>query len=144
MLLDEIKRQMMAAMKAHDTVRKEILRVALGELSMAAERAGGTLADEPVQGILRKLVKSNQDTLALTTDPAQQESLRKEIAVLEELLPKTLDADGIVALLDPVRDAIRAAANDGQATGVAMKHLKTTGAAVQGKDVGDAVRRIRA
>jgi uncharacterized protein YqeY len=144
MLLDEIKRQMMAAMKAHDTVRKEILRVALGELSMAAERAGGALADEPVQGILRKLVKSNQDTLALTVDPAQQETLRKEIAVLEELLPKTLDADGIVALLDPVRDAIRAAANDGQATGVAMKHLKTTGAAVQGKDVGDAVRRIRA
>ncbi|MBK6528228.1 MAG: GatB/YqeY domain-containing protein [Deltaproteobacteria bacterium] len=144
MLLDEIKRQMMAAMKAHDTVRKEILRVALGELSMAAERAGGTLADEPVQGILRKLVKSNQDTLALTVDPAQQETLRKEIAVLEELLPKTLDADGIVALLEPVRDAIRAAANDGQATGVAMKHLKTTGAAVQGKDVGDAVRRIRA
>jgi uncharacterized protein YqeY len=144
MLLDEIKRQMMAAMKAHDTVRKEILRVALGELSMAAERAGGTLADEPVQGILRKLVKSNQDTLALTADPAQQETLRKEIAVLEELLPKTLDADGIVALLEPVRDAIRAAANDGQATGVAMKHLKTTGAAVQGKDVGDAVRRIRA
>ncbi len=144
MLLDEIKRQMMAAMKAHDTVRKEILRVALGELSMAAERAGGTLADEPVQGILRKLVKSNQDTLALTGDPAQQETLRKEIAGLEELLPKTLDADGIVALLEPVRDAIRAAANDGQATGVAMKHLKTTGAAVQGKDVGDAVRRIRA
>ncbi|TAK24480.1 MAG: hypothetical protein EPO40_24150 [Myxococcaceae bacterium] len=144
MLLDEIKRQMMAAMKAHDTVRKEILRVALGELSMAAERAGGTLADEPVQGILRKLVKSNQDTLALTADPAQQETLRKEIAVLEELLPKTLDADGIVALLEPVREAIRAAANDGQATGVAMKHLKTTGAAVQGKDVGDAVRRIRA
>ncbi len=144
MLLDEIKRQMMAAMKAHDTVRKEILRVALGELSMAAERAGGTLADEPVQGILRKLVKSNQDTLALTADPAQQETLRKEIAVLEELLPKTLDADGIVALLAPVRDAVRAAANDGQATGVAMKHLKTTGAVVQGKDVGDAVRRIRA
>ena len=144
MLLDEIKRQMMAAMKAHDTVRKEILRVALGELSMAAERAGGTLADEPVQGILRKLVKSNQDTLALTADPAQQETLRKEIAVLEELLPTTLDADGIVALLAPVRAAVRAAANDGQATGVAMKHLKTTGAVVQGKDVGDAVRRIRA
>jgi uncharacterized protein YqeY len=144
MLLDEIKRQMMAAMKAHDTVRKEILRVALGELSMAAERAGGTLADEPVQGILRKLVKSNQDTLALTADPAQQETLRKEIAVLEELLPKPRDADGIVARLAPVRAAVRAAANDGQATGVAMKHLKTTGAVVQGKDVGDAVRRIRA
>jgi uncharacterized protein YqeY len=144
MLLDEIKRQMMAAMKAHDTVTKEILRVALGELSMAVERAGGTLTDEPVQAILRKLVKSNQDTLALATDATQQETLRKEIAVLEALLPKSLDVDGIVALLQPVRDAIRAAGNDGQATGVAMKHLKTTGSVVQGKDVGDAVRRIRA
>lgn len=144
MLLDEIKRQMMAAMKAHDTVTKEILRVALGELSMAVERAGGTLGDEAVHTILRKLVKSNQDTLALTTDPAQQETLRKEVAVLEGLLPKSLGPDEIVALLAPVRDAVRAAANDGQATGVAMKHLKTTGATVQGKDVGDAVRRIRA
>jgi uncharacterized protein YqeY len=144
MLLDEIKRQMMAAMKAHDTVTKEILRVALGELSMAVERAGGTLGDEAVQGILRKLVKSNQDTLGLTVDPAQQEVLRKEIAVLEALLPKTLGADDIVALLAPVRDAVRAAANDGQATGVAMKHLKTAGAVVQGKDVGEAVRAIRA
>ncbi len=144
MLLDEIKRQMMAAMKAHDTVTKEILRVALGELSMAVERAGGTLGDEAVQVILRKLVKSNQDTLALTVDPAQQEVLRKETAVIEALLPRSLGADDIVALLEPVRDAVRAAANDGQATGVAMKHLKTTGAVVQGKDVGDAVRRLRA
>lgn len=144
MLLDEIKRQMMAAMKAHDTTTKEILRVALGELSMAVERAGGTLADDAVQVILRKLVKSNQDTLALTADATQAEVLRKEIAVLEALLPRSLGADDIVALLEPVRDAVRAAANDGQATGVAMKHLKTTGAVVQGKDVGDAVRRIRA
>lgn len=144
MLLDEIKRQMMAAMKAHDTVTKEILRVALGELSMAVERAGGTLGDEAVQGILRKLVKSNQETLGLTVDPAQQEVLRKEIVVLEALLPKTLGADDIVALLAPVRDAVRAAANDGQATGVAMKHLKAAGAVVQGKDVGEAVRAIRA
>lgn len=144
MLLDEIKRQMIAAMKAHDTVTKEILRVALGELSMAVERAGGTLGDEPVQVILRKLVKSNQDTLALATDPEQQEVLRKEIVVLEALLPKSLGAAEIVALLAPVRDAVRAAANDGQATGVAMKHLKTTDAVVLGKDVGDAVRQIRA
>lgn len=144
MLLDEIKRQMMAAMKAHDTTTKEILRVALGELSMAVERAGGTLADDAVQVILRKLVKSNQDTLALTVDAVQADVLRKEILVLEALLPKSLGADDIVALLEPVRDAVRAAANDGQATGVAMKHLKTTGAVVQGKDVGDAVRRLRA
>lgn len=144
MLLDEIRRQMMAAMKAHDTVTKEILRVAVGEITMAAERAGSPQGDELATGIVRKLVKSNTETLGLTTDPEKQADLRKEIAVLEALLPKTLGVDDIVGLLEPVRDAVRAAANDGQATGVAMKHLKATGANVQGKDVGDAVRRIRA
>lgn len=112
---------------------------------MAAERAGGTLADEPVQGILRKLVKSNQDTLALTVDPAQQETLRKEIAVLEELLPRPWTPTASWRCSSPCTTPCPLRRpTDGQATGVAMKHLKTTGAAVQGKDVGDAVRRIRA
>ena len=134
---------MMAAMKAHDTVRKEILRVAVGEITTSAERAGSAQGDELASGVVRKLIKSNHETLGLTVDVAQQEVLRQEIAVLEALLPKSLGVDEIAALLEPVRDGIRAAANDGQATGVAMKHLKAAGANVQGKDVGEAVRRIR-
>jgi hypothetical protein len=43
-----------------------------------------------------------------------------------------------------VRDALRAEANDGKATGAAMKHLKSLGALVEGKDVSEAVRRVRA
>ena len=33
---------------------------------------------------------------------------------------------------------------DGQATGLAMKHLKTTGASFDGNDVAEAVKRVRA
>jgi hypothetical protein len=38
---------------------------------------------------------------------------------------------------------VKAAGNDGQATGVAMKHLKSLGAEVNGKDVSAAVRQLR-
>jgi hypothetical protein len=42
-----------------------------------------------------------------------------------------------------VRADIRNAKNDGQATGVAMKHLKGQSLPVQGQDVSAAVRQIR-
>ena len=43
-----------------------------------------------------------------------------------------------------VSEAILAAGSDGQATGVAMKHLKSSGAVVDGKTVSTAVRTMRA
>jgi len=38
---------------------------------------------------------------------------------------------------------VLAAKNDGQATGVAMKHLKSSGASVTGQDVAQAVKALR-
>ncbi len=143
MLLDEIRRQMMAAMKAGDTVRKEILRVAMGEITMGAERAGGA-DDGFAQQVLRRLVKSNGETLRLSTDPAQKAVLQQEIDILEALLPKGMSLEALVEALEPVREAVRSAPNEGAATGVAMKHLKSVGAVAPGRDVGDAVRRLRA
>jgi uncharacterized protein len=145
MLLDQIKAQMKAAMKAGKTVEKEILRTAIGEISTEAARTDdGTLPDPKVEKILRKLLKSNRDTIENTADDAQKATLEEEIAVLEALLPKSLTVDEITAALAPVTDAIKAAGNDGQATGVAMKHLKGQGAVVEGKDVSAAVKQIRA
>jgi uncharacterized protein len=43
-----------------------------------------------------------------------------------------------------VVDAVRAAKSDGQAMGVAMKHLKAGGAVALADDVKKAVERIRA
>jgi uncharacterized protein YqeY len=142
MLIDEIRRRMTGAMRSGNAIEKEILRVALGEIQ-TAEARGGSSGDETAVAILRKLVKSNQETLALSTDAAQKATLEKEIAVLESLLPQTMGVDAIVEALAPSRDAIRAAGNDGQATGIAMKALKASGAAVSGKDVSEAVKRIR-
>jgi uncharacterized protein YqeY len=143
MLIDEIKRRITAAMKAGNTVEKEILRVALGEIQTAEGRGAG-VSDEGTAAIVRKLIKSNEETLTVTAEEAQKRTLAEENAVLRSLLPKSLSVPEIVEALAPLRDAIKAAGNDGQATGAAMKHLKTSGAIVNGKDVTEAVKQIRA
>jgi uncharacterized protein len=143
MLLDEIKARMFKAMKAGAIVEKEILRVAVGEITTDQVREGRKGDDAEAQGILRKLIKSNEESLALAEDPAKRAALEEEVRVLASFLPKSLGVDEIVAALAPVVDAIRAAGNDGQATGVAMKHLKSSGASAGGKDVTEAVKRLR-
>ena len=144
MLKDEIRTRMMAAMKAKNVVEKEILRVALGEITTEEARHGKDMSDADVQKILRKLLKSNGETIKATQDEAAKITLAGENAVLESLLPKQLSEDEIMTALAGVADDIKAAGNDGQATGVAMKQLKSTGAAVDGKTVRAAVMKLRA
>jgi uncharacterized protein YqeY len=143
MLVDAIKAKMFEAMKSGDVVAKEILRVAVGEITTDAARPGKKGDDEEAQAILRKLIKSNDETLATGVDAARRAALEKENAVLAGFLPKSLDVDAIAAALAGVADAVRAAPNDGAATGVAMKELKKAGAVVNGKDVSAAVKKLR-
>jgi uncharacterized protein len=142
MLVDEMKRRIQAAMKSGNTLEKEILRVALGEIQ-TAEARGSAVTDESAGAVIRKLIKSNEETLAATADEAGKRTLAEENAVLASLLPKSMGVPEIVEALAAVGDAIKAAGNDGQATGVAMKHLKAAGAVVNGKDVTAAVKQMR-
>lgn len=143
MLIDDIKKRMFAAMKAGNTVEKEILRVAMGEITMGQARAEGAFGDEEARTILRKLIKSNREALEAAPTAEAQETLREEIAVVESFLPKNLTVEQIVAELAPVADGIRSAAGAGPAMGLAMKHLKASGATVESKDVTAALSQIR-
>jgi uncharacterized protein YqeY len=134
---------MLQAMKAGDVVEKEILRVVRGELDTAESRITGPLSDEEAERIIRKLIKSNEETFAHSSSEEQKQTLKREVQILTDLLPKLPTEDEIVALLAPVSDAIKAAGNDGQATGVAMKHLKSQNIAVDGKTTTLAVKRLR-
>jgi uncharacterized protein len=141
MLVDELKARMFRAMKAGNLVEKEILRVAVGEITTEAARPGRQGSEEEAVAILRKLIKSNEESLGHLEDEPSKATLREEIEVLSSFLPKTLDQEAIAAALAPVIDRIRGAANDGQATGIAMQQLK--GSPVSGKDVAAAVKKLR-
>jgi uncharacterized protein YqeY len=144
MLTESIKTQMARAMKERDEIARNILSLARGEIQTAEARANRALRDDEAQAIVRKLVKANEETLAVARDDAQKTTLRKEIAVLMALLPATLSVAQVVEALASQRDAIRAAKSDGQATGIAMKHMKSTGASVEGNTVAEAVKQLRA
>ena len=131
------------ALRAKDEVAKNIYRLAYSELQLASARSGKDASDDDAVAILKKLVKANEETLAVAADAEQREALTREIELLAALLPKTLGVAEVVVALAPVVDAIKAAGNDGQATGVAMKHLKSTGASVDGKTAAAAVKQIR-
>ena len=153
MLIEELKRRMRAAMQEHDRVAKNILGLALGEIQTAEARANRPLGDDEATAVVRRLVKSNEETLGHTQgthgaqgetdDPARSAELRREIEVLSALLPQTLSPEAIAQALAPVVDALRAAKTEGQAMGMAMKHLKATGAVVEAAAVQQAVKSVR-
>ncbi|HEY3500927.1 MAG TPA: GatB/YqeY domain-containing protein, partial [Polyangiaceae bacterium] len=99
--------------------------------------------DDEALAILKKIVKSNEESLAHVEDPAKKAVLLEENAVLAAFLPKSLGVDEIVSALAGVQAQVKSAGNEGQATGIAMKHLKAAGATVSGKDVSEAVKRLR-
>ncbi|MGO9710427.1 MAG: GatB/YqeY domain-containing protein [Polyangiaceae bacterium] len=143
MLSDEIKKRANLAAKAGDTLTRDILRVALGEIQTVEHRVNKPLSDDEAIAIVRKLVKSNEETLAAVGEGDKAVTLRRENEILASLLPKSLSVPQIVEALATQIDAIKGAKNDGQATGIAMKHLKTSGAAVDGTEVAAAVKQIR-
>jgi uncharacterized protein YqeY len=143
MLKDTLKARANDAMKARDAATAQLLRLVIGELQTLEARLARDPSDDEAFAVVKKLIKSNEETLSLTTDDTQKKVLETEVALLRSLLPKGLDVAAIVALLEPVRDAIVGAKADGQATGVAMKHIKAQGANADSADVMAAVKAIR-
>jgi uncharacterized protein YqeY len=144
MLIDTIKARALEAMKSKDTLASTIFRLALGEIQTAEARSGRAVTDEEAIAIVRKLVKSNEETLSMAEGTEQKATLEKELTLLKALLPQSLSVADIVLALAPVAAAIKEAKNEGQATGVAMKHLKSQGTAAAGTDVATAVKQLRA
>jgi uncharacterized protein YqeY len=144
----DLQVKLRVAMKARDDLARDLLRVILGEVSTRRARTGKEPDDGEVHGIVRKLIAGNDETRkelerrGQTTHEAYGR-LARENAYLETLLPRTLDAAAIRKELEPITAELKGARNGGQATGLAMKHLKGKGLAVQGEDVAAAVRELR-
>jgi uncharacterized protein YqeY len=144
MLVDNIKKRIAAAVKQGDTITRDVLRLALGEIQTAEARKNAPVSEDDAAAALRKLIKSNEETLAALPSADERGAiLKKEVEVLTSFLPAQLSVDQIVEALAAQAAAIKTAASDGQATGMAMKHLKGSGAAVNGADVTAAVKKLR-
>jgi uncharacterized protein YqeY len=86
---EQIKKDLTAAMKAKDEDRKSALRIILGEFSRGDAK---TLSDDAAVKILRKLIKSEQETLARS---GKTEGDSVYIRIVSAYLPNLADDDEI-------------------------------------------------
>ncbi len=78
---EKIKKDLMIAMKEKDEERKSILRVVMGEFGRADTKE---VNDEEAIKILKKLVKSEKETMERTGDTGES----RFVAVVESYLPR--------------------------------------------------------
>src|SRR3954470_19273693 len=102
MLVDDLKKRAAAAAKQGDTVIRDVLRFALGELQTAEANKNRALREEESAATLRKLIRSNEESMralvvAVSADPDP---------VVADLARQVLDgdADSQVVLEDVLRE----------------------------------------
>ena len=99
--IDEIRSEMVAAMKAGDKERKAALSFLLSSLKNKAIDKRADLTEEEEGQVILKEIKQLKETLEMT--PADRtdliEEAQKRLSVLEEYAPKMMDADEIKAVL---------------------------------------------
>ena len=104
MTYDELKEQIKAAMKAKDKVRLSILRQVHGEIKNIEVNERREITDADVDAMIKRLIKQTGETLEgsikAANDDERTETLRQQVAILEELLPEQLSGEALEALVE--------------------------------------------
>ena len=87
-LQETIKKDLTEAMKAKDTVKKDALRVVLGEFARADSKE---MTNKKVMKIIKKLVKSEKEVLEKTGASEETEFMK----IIETYLPQMASEDEI-------------------------------------------------
>ena len=104
MTYDELKEQIKDAMKAKDKVRLSILRQVHGEIKNIEVNERREIVDADVDAMVKRLIKQTGETLEgsikAANDDERTENLRRQVQILEDLLPEQLTGDGLAELID--------------------------------------------
>ena len=123
-LQDKLKNDLKAAMKAQDTVRKDAIRVVMGEMARADKKE---FTDGEVIRILKKLIKSEKEMLEKST----QGETSAFIDIIAAYLPQMATEEEIRQWIEANVD-FSAFKNKMQAMGSIMAHF---GSAADGNTV---------
>lgn len=144
MILNQVEEAIKNSMKADNATHRNFLRLIKGELQMAEVRQNKPLTAEQEANVLKKILKSNEETSALLpAEDVRLTALKEENEILKGFLPTTASDEEIKVILATVIDQIKAAKSDGQATGVAMKAIKESKLAVDGNAIKALVATLR-
>lgn len=139
--IDEVRADMVKAMKAGDKESKESLSMLLAALkNKAIDKRSDLTAEEETQVILKE-IKQTKETLEMT--PADRTEIidecNKRLAVLEQYAPKMMDEAEIRAVIDATLSEVGIEAPEAKDKGKIMKVLMPK---VKGKADGKLVNDI--
>lgn len=139
--IDEVRADMVKAMKAGDKESKETLSMLLAALkNKAIDKRSELTAEEETQVILKE-IKQTKETLEMT--PADRTEIidecNKRLAVLEQYAPKMMDEAEIRAVIDATLSEVGIEAPEAKDKGKIMKVLMPK---VKGKADGKLVNDI--
>jgi uncharacterized protein len=145
-MIDQIQKDLVAAMKAKDEARLSCLRMVKTALKLRETEKMGPLDDKESQQVLATLIKQRKDSVEQFTKGGRQEMADKEAAeikVIESYLPQAAGEEEIVA---GVRAVIAELGSPGMKDmGTVMKNVMArfagAGMRVDGKVVSEAVKK---
>lgn len=139
--IDLVRGDMMAAMKAKDKERKNVLSGLLTELKNFQINNMKELSEEDADHVVLKLIKQSKETLSMT--PADRKDIIDEcnytIKVLEEYAPKMMDEDEIREVINSVLAELSIETPSAKDKGNIMKTLMPK---IKGKADGSLVNKV--
>ena len=140
-LFDKINSDLQKAMKEKDELRLSVLRMVKSKVLYVNAR--GDLPDPEISKIINKYAKDVKESIEefkKVGRPAEVERHEKELAVVQEYLPKELSAEEIKALVQKVIADTGAASI--KEMGKVMKEVLARAPGAEGKLVSQFVREI--
>ena len=128
MQLEQLQKEMIAAMKAKDKVRKDAISSLIGAAKKVAIDKGcrDNITEELVDGVILKELKTVKEQI--DTCPADREELKTEYearyAIIQEFAPKLLSADEVKGILTEKFADVIATKNKGMIMKAVMAELK--------------------
>ena len=140
-MIDEVRSQMMAAMKNKEKERKDALSMLLSALKNKAIDKRADLTEAEEYEVVKKEIKQTKETMELA--PADRTDIKEacavRIAVYQEFAPEEMSEDAIKAAVQEVLDALGITEPSGKDKGRVMKELMPK---VKGKADGALVNKI--
>ena len=139
--IEEVRAQMVAAMKNKDKERKETLSMLLAALKNKAIDKRADLTEAEENEVIKKEIKQTQETMDLA--PADREDIKEECAkrhaVLKEFAPEEMSEEQIRAEINEVLKNLGITEPTGKDKGKIMKELMPR---VKGRADGALVNRL--
>lgn len=123
--IDEVRAEMMKAMKNKEKERKETLSMLLAALKNKAIDKRADLTVEEEYEVIKKEMKQTRETMDLA--PADRSDIKEQckarLAVLSEFAPEEMSEDAIKAVIQEVIDSLGITEPTGKDKGKIMKEL---------------------